>query len=97
MTFQLKHNGPTFDTETKKDSFKEWKQYRLVFIFNSGLEAIEVDEQTSMIPVTFNSMHIDSQLNTITVATEKLTPAGFEPASPSLQVECAYHYTTGVC
>ena len=40
MAFQLKRNGPTFDIETEKDSFKEWKQQWEAFSFNSGLEAI---------------------------------------------------------
>ena len=40
MAFQLKRNGPTFDIETEKDSFKEWKQQWEAFSFNSGLETI---------------------------------------------------------
>ena len=41
MTFQLKRADPTFDIESERDSFKEWKLQWEAFTFNSGLEVIE--------------------------------------------------------
>ena len=40
MTFKLRRSGPSFDIETEKDSFPEWKTQWEAFTFNSGLSDI---------------------------------------------------------
>ncbi len=44
MMFHLKRAGPTFDIETERDSFKEWKLQWEAYSFNSGLEDIGDEE-----------------------------------------------------